>query len=55
VAGVSLRNVGKLLVASLSLGVLLLFFVGKGLFRALFGLPMHWFLVRKNGNAVSPA
>lgn len=55
VAGVSLRNVGRLLVASLSLGFILMFFVGKGLFRALFGLPMHWFLVRKNGNAVSPA
>jgi hypothetical protein len=55
VAGVSLRHVGKLVLASLSLGVLLLFFVGKGLFRALFGLPMHWFLVRKNGNAVRPA
>lgn len=54
-AGVGLRNTGKLLVASLTLGFLLLFFVGKGLFRALFGLPMHWFMVRKNGNAVSPA
>jgi len=55
VAGVSLRNVGKLVLASLSLGVVLLFFVGKGLFRALFGLPMQWFMVRKNGNEGRPA
>ncbi len=53
IAGVSLRNLGKLIVASLTLGVALIFFVGKGLLKALFGLPMQWFMVRKNGNALA--
>ena len=35
----------------------MLFFVGKGLLKALFGLPMHWFMLKKNGNesALVPA
>jgi len=37
----------------LTLGVALIFFVGKGLLKALFGLPMQWFMVRKNGNALA--
>lgn len=55
IAGVSLRNVGKLALASLSIGLVLIFFVGKGLFKAALGLPMQWFMVRKNGNAVAAA
>lgn len=55
IAGVSLRNVGKLVLASLSIGFVLLFFVGKGLFKAAFGLPMQWFMVRKNGNTLAAA
>ncbi|MCC7300787.1 MAG: glycosyltransferase [Verrucomicrobia bacterium] len=54
IAGASLRSLGKLIVASLTLGVVLIFFVGKGIFKALFGLSMHWFMVRKNGNALVP-
>ena len=53
IAGVSLRNVGKLILASLSIGLVLTFFVGKGLFKAAVGLPMQWFMVRKNGNALA--
>ena len=53
IAGASLRNLGKLLLASLTLGIILLFFIGKGLLQALLGLPMHWFMVRKNGNAIA--
>ena len=55
IAGVSLRNVGKLVLASLSIGLVLTFFIGKGLFKAVVGLPMQWFMVRKNGNAVATA
>ncbi|MFA6172843.1 MAG: glycosyltransferase family 2 protein [Kiritimatiellales bacterium] len=55
IAGISLRNVGKLVLASLSIGLVLIFFVGKGLFKAAVGLPMQWFMVRKNGNAVATA
>ena len=53
IAGVNLRNIGKLIVASFTLGFILIFFVGKGLTKALFGLPMHWFMVQKNGNAIA--
>ncbi len=52
IAGASLRNLLKLIVASLTIGVVLLFFVGKGIIKAFFGLPMHWFMVQKNGNQV---
>jgi len=55
ITGVSLRNVGKLALASLTIGLVLIFFVGKGLFKAALGLPMQWFMVRKNGNAVAAA
>jgi cellulose synthase/poly-beta-1,6-N-acetylglucosamine synthase-like glycosyltransferase len=55
VAGASLRSIGKLIMASLTLGIVLTFFVGKGLFKALLGLPMHWFMVRKNGNVLATA
>jgi cellulose synthase/poly-beta-1,6-N-acetylglucosamine synthase-like glycosyltransferase len=55
IAGVSLRNVGKLILASLSIGIVLIFFVGKGLFKAALGLPMQWFMVRKNGNVLAAA
>jgi cellulose synthase/poly-beta-1,6-N-acetylglucosamine synthase-like glycosyltransferase len=50
IAGAGVRSLGKLAVASLTLGIVLILFVGKGLFKALFGLPMQWFMVRKNGN-----
>lgn len=53
--GAGLRSLGKLVFASLTLGVVLIFFVGKGLLKATFGLPMHWFMVRKNGNVLAPA
>ena len=53
--GASFRNAAKLVVASLSIGLVLVFFIGKGIFKATLGLPMHWFMVRKNGNAVAPA
>ena len=49
------RNVAKLAVASLTIGLVLLFFVGQGMFKAMFGLPMQWFMVRKNGNALASA
>lgn len=55
IAGAGIRSLGKLTAASLTLGIILIFFVGKGLFKALFGLPMQWFMVRKNGNLATAA
>lgn len=56
-SGFGTRSAQKLVIASLSIGFILLFFVGKGLLKALFGLPMHWFMLKKNGNesALVPA
>ena len=49
-SGFGARSAQKLVVASLSIGFVLLFFVGKGLAKALLGLPMNWFMLKKNGN-----
>ena len=49
-SGFGARSAQKLIIASLSIGFVLLFFVGKGLAKALLGLPMHWFMLKKNGN-----
>ncbi len=56
-SGFGARSAQKLVVASLTIGFVLLFFVGKGLAKAMLGLPMHWFMLKKNGNetALAPA
>jgi cellulose synthase/poly-beta-1,6-N-acetylglucosamine synthase-like glycosyltransferase len=48
--GFGFRSIGKLIVASFSIGVICMFFVGRGLITAWFGLPMKWFMLRKAGN-----
>ena len=48
--GFGMRSAQKLVIASFSIGFILLFFVGKGLAKALLGMPMHWFMLQKNGN-----
>lgn len=50
VTGFGFRNLGKLMVASLSIGVICMFFVGRGLITAWLGLPMKWFMLKKAGN-----
>lgn len=50
VTGFGFRSIGKLVVASLTIGVLCMFFVGRGLITAWLGLPMKWFMLRKAGN-----
>ena len=49
-SGFGARSAQKLVVASLTIGFVLLFFVGKGLVKAMLGLPMNWFMLKKNGN-----
>ncbi len=48
--GFGFRNLGKLVVASLTIGVICMFFVGRGLITAWLGLPMKWFMMKKAGN-----
>ena len=51
IAGFSPRCSFKLVLSSLTIGFVLMFYIGKGIFLALCGLPMQWFMVRKNGNS----
>ena len=48
--GFGFRSLGKLVVASFTIGVICMFFVARGLITAWLGLPMKWFMMRKAGN-----
>ena len=48
--GFGFRSLGKLIVASFTIGVICMFFVGRGLITASLGLPMKWFMMKKAGN-----
>lgn len=48
--GFGFRSLGRLMVSSLTIGVICMFFVGRGLITACLGLPMKWFMLKKAGN-----
>ena len=48
--GFGFRSLGKLIIASLTIGVVCMFFVGRGLVIASLGRPMKWFMLHKAGN-----
>ncbi|MEN7972886.1 MAG: glycosyltransferase family 2 protein [Verrucomicrobiota bacterium] len=48
--GFGFRSIGRLVAASLTIGVICMFFVGRGLLTAWLGLPMKWFMLKKAGN-----
>jgi len=48
--GFGFRSIGKLIVASFTVGIICMFFVGRGLITAALGLPMKWFMMKKAGN-----
>lgn len=48
--GFGFRSIGRLVVASLTIGVVCMFFVARGLLTAWLGLPMKWFMLKKAGN-----
>ena len=50
VGGFGMRSLGRLIVSSLTIGVICMFFVGRGLITAWLGLPMKWFMLKKAGN-----
>jgi cellulose synthase/poly-beta-1,6-N-acetylglucosamine synthase-like glycosyltransferase len=50
IQGFGVRGLLRLVFSSLTLGVLCMFFVGRGILRAWLGLPMKWFMLRKAGN-----
>ncbi len=48
--GFGIRSLGRLVISSLTIGVICMFFVGRGLITAWLGLPMKWFMLKKAGN-----
>jgi cellulose synthase/poly-beta-1,6-N-acetylglucosamine synthase-like glycosyltransferase len=48
--GFGFRSIGRLIFASFTIGVICMFFVGRGLITAWLGLPMKWFMLKKAGN-----
>lgn len=48
--GFGFRSLGRLVISSLTIGVICMFFVGRGLITASLGLPMKWFMLKKAGN-----
>mgnify|MGYP003588274801 CR=1 FL=1 len=54
ITGFGRRSLGRLALASLTIGLVLLFFVSTGLAKAILGLPMNWFMLKKNGNQNQP-
>jgi cellulose synthase/poly-beta-1,6-N-acetylglucosamine synthase-like glycosyltransferase len=48
--GFGIRSLGRLIISSLTVGVICMFFVGRGLITAWLGLPMKWFMLKKAGN-----
>ncbi len=48
--GFGFRSIGRLIAASFTIGVICMFFVGRGLLSASLGLPMQWFMMKKAGN-----
>ena len=53
--GFGFRNLGRLILSSLTIGVICMFFVGRGLLTASLGLPMKWFMLKKAGNEQASA
>lgn len=50
-SGFGMRGVGRLILGAFTIGLALTLFVSIGLWKALAGQPMPWFMLRKNGNA----
>ncbi len=48
--GFGFRSLGRLVISSLTVGVICMFFVGRGMITAWLGLPMKWFMLKKAGN-----
>jgi hypothetical protein len=49
------KHLAQLFVATFSIGFVVTYYVNVGILKALFNRPMHWFMLSKNGNALSGA
>lgn len=48
----NLKKILKMVAASFSYGLVVLYYINKGIFKAIFNKPMHWHLLNKEGNKV---
>ncbi|HLC37409.1 MAG TPA: glycosyltransferase [Candidatus Nanoarchaeia archaeon] len=48
----NLKKVWHMIAASFSYGLVVMYYVNKGMFKALFNKPMQWHLLKKEGNKV---
>jgi len=48
----NLKSILKMIAASFSYGLVVLYHINKGIFKALFNKPMQWHLLNKEGNKV---
>ena len=46
------KKAGYMVIASFSYGLVVLYYVNKGIFKAIFNKPMQWHMLRKEGNKV---
>ena len=51
--GFGFKSLGKIFFAALTIGFICMFFVGRGIFSAIIGLPMNWFMLKKEGNNIN--
>jgi cellulose synthase/poly-beta-1,6-N-acetylglucosamine synthase-like glycosyltransferase len=47
------RKIPEMVASSLSVGLAVTYFVNVGIFKAMFGRKMQWFMLKKNGNGIS--
>ena len=45
-------KIPQALLSSFTIGLVVTFYVNKGIFKAFFGRSMHWFMLKKNANMV---
>jgi hypothetical protein len=46
------RHIPRMLVASFSVGIVVIYHITKGIFKAIFNREMQWFMLTKHGNLI---
>ncbi|MFT7615209.1 MAG: cellulose synthase/poly-beta-1,6-N-acetylglucosamine synthase-like glycosyltransferase [Candidatus Woesearchaeota archaeon] len=46
----NLKDFGKLMISSLSIGLVVIYYINIGIYKSLTGQPMKWFMLKKQGN-----
>ena len=48
----SMGQLGRMVASSFSYGIIMTYHVNKGIYKALMGRPMEWFMLKKRGNEI---